>query len=89
MLQARTTHQTNPAVCLPNVPGFSCAGRANARPASAANRSWAAAPRDSENIDQMRGDYEFVDRLVHAGVEDKIATAFANGPQSQDGLQVA
>src|SRR5258707_1308489 len=27
----------------PNVPGFSCAARANARPASAANQSWAAA----------------------------------------------
>src|SRR5262249_6515275 len=27
---------------LANVPGFSCAGRANARAASAANRSWAA-----------------------------------------------
>src|SRR5688572_3307395 len=26
----------------PNVPGFSCAGRANARAASAANRCWAA-----------------------------------------------
>jgi hypothetical protein len=26
-------------VCPPNVPGFSCAGRANARAASAANRS--------------------------------------------------
>jgi hypothetical protein len=36
----------------------------------------------------MHGDHEFVGRPVHAGVEDKIASAFANGPQSQDGLQV-